>query len=95
MSAQREFPVLGTPGRLELTKSPNASDEWSIAAAVDSAGLVYKKTSETYHGHGYPYPLGVSIQWKIAEYNGQYSKWVHVPSVRSSVDLAHSGSART
>ncbi|KAJ7207140.1 hypothetical protein GGX14DRAFT_456331 [Mycena pura] len=61
-----------------LTQSSSNSDEWTIVSAVDSAGLVYKKTGQTYRGHGYPYPGGSSISWKIVNY-GQFSK-ISAPS---------------
>ncbi|KIK68737.1 hypothetical protein GYMLUDRAFT_36230 [Collybiopsis luxurians FD-317 M1] len=51
----------------------SSSNTWTIVSTVDNAGLIYKKTSQTYRGHGYPYPGGQSIQWKILDY-GQYSK---------------------
>jgi hypothetical protein len=47
---------------------------WTIQSAFDNAGLIYIKTSDTYHGHGYAYPGGDSIDFKITEYNRQYSK---------------------
>ncbi|KLO19633.1 hypothetical protein SCHPADRAFT_898583 [Schizopora paradoxa] len=54
-----------------LTKSGSL---WTIQSA-DNAGLKYKKTSQTYRGHGFPYPEGTSLRWSITEYEGLYSKF--------------------
>lgn len=59
-----------------LFKVPNTTDQWSLESNEDQAGLILKKTSETYRGHGFPYPGGNSITWQIVEYSGQYSKYV-------------------
>ena len=55
---------------------PNTTDEWTIESNEDQAGVIFKKTSETYRGHGFPYPGGNSLTWRITEYSSQYSKCV-------------------